>query len=209
MQAMPGPTEISRHTFFQGLLLAARAEGAPEEFDAEGRVIHDAFGAVVAFLQKSSDVKVVGLSTVRRDPVFGVFHEANELLLQAEQDLILGFVNPTLRKAQFKLAASDADVELKEFAHAKWLREAGRAFADALKAAAADAGPISAAAPGRHGCQRVRAFIGVSPSAASSLLRAPSLVLRPLLRVARRTAPAPSLRSTRSPSTRPEHEARR
>ncbi|MCB9619810.1 MAG: hypothetical protein H6724_10235 [Sandaracinus sp.] len=146
MQAMPGPTEISRHTFFQGLLLAARAEGAPEEFDAEGRVIHDAFGAVVAFLQKS-DVKVVGLSTVRRDPVFGVFHEANELLLQAEQDLILGFVNPTLRKAKFKLAALEAKAELEEFDHAAWLREAGRAFADALKAAAADAGAISVAPP--------------------------------------------------------------
>ncbi|MBX3245555.1 MAG: hypothetical protein KF901_00035 [Myxococcales bacterium] len=142
---MAGPTEISRHTFFQGLLLAARAEGAPDEFDAEGRAVHDAFGAVVAFLQRSTDVKVTGLTTVRRDPVFGVFHEANELLLQAEQDLILGFVNPTLRKAKFKVAESDANAELSEFDQAEWLRQAGRAFADALKAATT--GPISVAAP--------------------------------------------------------------
>lgn len=148
MQAMPGPTEISRHTFFQGLLLAARAEGAPDEFDAEGRLVHDAFAAVVAFLQQSPDVKVVGLSTARRDPVFGVFHEANELLLQAEQDLILGFVNPTLRKAKFKIAEAEAKEELGEFEHTAWLLDAGREFAKALKSGGpASAAPTSTAAP--------------------------------------------------------------
>lgn len=146
MQAMACPTEISRHTFFQGLLLAARAEGAPVEFDAEGRALHDAFGAVVDFLENSPDMKVTGLSTVRRDPMFGVFHEANELLLQAEQDLILGFVNPTLRTAKFKIAESDAKDELAEFEHAEWLRAAGRAFADALNAATSVV-PISIPAP--------------------------------------------------------------
>lgn len=146
MQAMAGPTEISRHTFFQGLLLAARAEGAPDEFDAEGRLVHDAFAAVVAFLQQSPDVRVVGLSTARRDPMFGVFHEADELLLHAEQDLVLDFVNPTRRKATFKVAAAEAKEELGEFKHSAWLLDAGRQFAKALKLGAS-AAPTSTAAP--------------------------------------------------------------
>jgi hypothetical protein len=125
--------QIPRHSFYQGLLLAARAAGAPDTFDAESRSFHDAFEAMLEHL-RTSNVRIRGLAHAQRDPVFGVYHEANELLLQAEQDLILEF-NPLLRRthARFRVQRAQAELELNDFAFADLLREVGKIFADRLK----------------------------------------------------------------------------
>lgn len=124
--------EISPYQFNQGLLLSARAQGAPDRFQADGKEFHDAFGKAIEFLNRGNGCVVPGLGYVRRDPVFGVYHEAGQLLLQGQYDLIIGLMSPSFEEAVFRVSREQAAKEIAEFEHAEWFRDLGLVFAEAL-----------------------------------------------------------------------------
>ena len=123
--------EVSQHLFNQGLLLAARAAGAPTEFVTEGPKWDAAFGAVVNHL--SDDHRVhAWLKFCYRDPMFGNWPAASELILQGEHDLLLALLSPTLGRAAFLLKKEQAAQELEEFPYREWFQSVGEIFAKAL-----------------------------------------------------------------------------
>ena len=127
--------EVSQHLFNQGLLLAARAAGAPTEFVTEGPKWDAAFGAVVDHLADDSRIHA-WLQFCYRDPMFGSWPAASELILQGEHDLLLGLLGPTLDRAAFLVKKEQAVQELKEFPHYRWFQSVGEVFAKALREAA-------------------------------------------------------------------------
>ena len=76
---------------------------------------------------------------IRMDPVFEFVQEANEMLLEAEHDRLLAFLNPNLRVAQFKIGRDQAKKELELLAPdtAEWFVTLGEFFDDQLPAPSA------------------------------------------------------------------------
>jgi len=127
--------EVSQHRFNQGLLLAARAAGAPDCFVAEGPKWDDAFEAVCNHLKGDQPLIFSWWRFVRRDPVFSYYPAASELLLQGEHDLLLGLLSPGYSRAVFLTKPEAAAKELEEnFPHLEWFKAVGAEFAKALTA---------------------------------------------------------------------------
>jgi len=127
--------EVSQHTFNQGLLLAARAAGAPDCFVAEGPKWDAAFEAVYNHLKSDQSLVFSWWRWVHRDPIFGYYPAASELLLQGEHDLLLGLLGPSMDRAVFLTPPKKAAQELEEnFQHLDWFRALGSKFAAALTA---------------------------------------------------------------------------
>jgi hypothetical protein len=57
------------------------------------------------------------------DPLFGVYREANEMILEGQQDLLLSLINPTLRKATFRINSQEAERRLKDISEREWYRD--------------------------------------------------------------------------------------
>ena len=123
--------ELDQHTFFAGLMLALRLRR--DRFTAEGRVFHRAFLAVVAKAQAEANLK--GARWIKMDPVFGVVPEANDMLLEAEADRILSFLNPRLKTAVFKIKQDQAERELLQLdpKNAEWFKSLGAYFDEQLR----------------------------------------------------------------------------
>lgn len=119
--------EIPRNTFFQGLLLAMRSAGAPDTIYMAD--LNAAFASVVHLLD---DRKIGVMGRVKRDPVFNIFHEVDELVIQGETD---GIINHLGNVVTFVLSTSKARHELLEFKDWSWLIEAGNVFVNALRGA--------------------------------------------------------------------------
>ena len=126
-------TKIDRHTFFAALMLSLCAKGR-EEFDAEGDVFYSAFLRTVERVQKDPTVELKRAGWIRMDPMFGVVSEANEMLLEAEHDRLLGFY---LRKARFRISKEQAAKELRELVPttADWFIDLGGFFNTQLASA--------------------------------------------------------------------------
>ena len=136
LMEMTAKTKIDRHTFFAALMLSLCAKGR-EEFDAEGDVFHSAFLRTVERVQKDQTVELKRAGWIRMDPMFGVVPEANEMLLEAEHDRLLGFLNPYLRKARFRINKEQAAKELRELVptNADWFIDLGDFFNTQLASA--------------------------------------------------------------------------
>jgi hypothetical protein len=114
------PRQIDRDTFYMGLMLALRA--LRDDFVAEGTGFHEAFLSAVNFAREQGEFEIENARRIRLDPVFGVVHEANEMVLEAEQARLVALLNPRLKKAQFKISKTQADRELEETGAAEWFR---------------------------------------------------------------------------------------
>lgn len=119
---------VDRFTFYRGLLFALRANGV-NEFPAAGPVFHQAFGKTIEYaFQISANQDLPQPMAVNVDPIYGVYPEANEMLLEGEQDLVLSLMNPRLKYAQFKIGEAEADDELKQVGHVEWYKDLANYF---------------------------------------------------------------------------------
>ena len=120
---------MNHTTFFRGLLYALRER--TDNFIADGDSFHAAFRAVLREAAK----KRFGPATEmleNYDPVFGVYPEANEMLLEGERDFILSMMNPQLRRAQFKISRGVAREELDGLPEKETFRELATRFHETL-----------------------------------------------------------------------------
>ncbi len=126
--------ELDRHTFFAGLMLGLCAKGR-ERFPAEGADFHRAFLKTIGRVRGDARVRLKSARWIRMDPVFESVQEANEMLLEAEHDRLLAFLNPSLRVAQFKIARDQARKELELLAPdtADWFVSLGEFFDEQLR----------------------------------------------------------------------------
>ena len=112
---------VQKHEFYSRLMLAIRACGS-DHFDAEGPTFYDAFLRAVE-RAKADGREVEGIGSMTRDPVFGVVHQANEMLLEAEEDRIIALLNPQLKEAHFKISQAQAAKELAETGDEEWFKQ--------------------------------------------------------------------------------------
>jgi hypothetical protein len=128
--------ETEKLLFYRGLLFGLRLAGE-EEFLAEGAAFHRAFGATMEFASSLFE----GVDAIRPvecevDPIFGVYPEANEMLLEGEQDTVLSLANPDLRRAKFEVDVAEARAELQRLPRPDLFEQLGRHFKTALDKAA-------------------------------------------------------------------------
>ena len=130
--------EMDRHTFFAGLMLGLCARGR-QAFPAEGADFHRAFLKTIEKVRNDAHVSLKSARWIRMDPVFESVQEANEMLLEAEHDRLLAFLNPSLRVAQFKIGQDQARKELELLAPetAEWFVRLGEFFHEQLPASTA------------------------------------------------------------------------
>jgi len=96
--------------FYRGLLYGLRLKR--DSFRVDSR-FHQAFEETVqnAMAELPSDLQSM-IPKVTIDPMFGACHEAREMLLEGEQDLLLSILRSPLQKAQFKIVPEQARREL-------------------------------------------------------------------------------------------------
>jgi len=123
---------LDKLTFYRGLLCALRTQR--EDFVAEGDCFHRAFAAAVEHAQEKADpASFLMPPQIHLDPMFGVYHEADEMLLEGEQDLLISLLNPRHRRASFRITKSEAEAELREISGAaEWFKDLGRIFHEQL-----------------------------------------------------------------------------
>lgn len=127
-----GVSAMDKVTFYRGLLFGLRMHRA--QFTAEGEAFHRAFISTVELAKRTAPKRDLlrGL-TLRVDPIFGVCPQASEMLLEGEQDRVLSLMNPDLEKARFKIASTDAKVQLRRLPESKWFEKLGKHFAQELE----------------------------------------------------------------------------
>jgi len=116
---------MNKLTFYRGLLYALRQQRG--SFVAEGERFHRAFASTVECAQRSHPPDAIP-PAIHLDPLFGMYREANEMLLEGEQDLLLSLLNPRHRQAQFRIDTDDAKRELEELPHPDWFLSLGKHF---------------------------------------------------------------------------------
>lgn len=108
--------------FFRGILFALREHRSG--FVAERAKFHAAFRAMLERAKHDPSFAAVAKRMLENfDPVFGVFPEATEMLLEGERDFIVALENPRLLMAQFKLDEQEARQELGELPAAEGFRK--------------------------------------------------------------------------------------
>ena len=115
---------MTRSTFCSGLLLGLRSDGV-NSFPCAGKVFCDAFLAVVA--KASEDRDMLWPKWVRRDPMFGSVSESIQLLLEAEQDLLL-FRNSGTAYFRVSTGMARGDLDFLLGKDADWLLPLGEFF---------------------------------------------------------------------------------
>lgn len=120
--------------FYRWLLYATRARGV-ESFLASGPSFHDAFGAAVRHAKEypppgGGEVEV----DLDGDLAFGTYRDAEALVLEGEQDMILTLMNPPLRRARFKVREEDATAALGRLGAAEraWFMDVAEQFQNRL-----------------------------------------------------------------------------
>jgi len=125
---------LRRRAFFRGFLyaLCTKLKG---EFLVEGDAYHQAFGATVDYARKlAAEGKAPHPIRLHIDPLFGVYREANEMILEGQQDLLLSLINPTLRKATFRINPEEAQRRLENISEKEWYRDLADYFVRQLPA---------------------------------------------------------------------------
>jgi hypothetical protein len=126
---------LSKRRFFRGFLYALCGE-LTDNFLVDGPEYHRAFAAMIEYAQdiavRQNRPKPI---EVHVDPLFGVYREANEMLLEGQQDLLLSLLNPTLRKATFRIKPDEAKRRLEALGEREWYRDLAKHFAQELTSA--------------------------------------------------------------------------
>ena len=117
---------MDKLTFYRGVLCALRTKR--EEFLAEGDRFHQAFGATVQYARKNCPEPALSPPPFHLDPIFGVYPEANEMLLEGEQDFLISLLNPRHQKAMFRISRDEAMEELQSLPNHEWFLTLGDLF---------------------------------------------------------------------------------
>jgi len=118
-------SETEKLLFYRGLLFALRAAGMTG-FLAEGPEFHQAFGSTIALASELlGEDEPIHAIEVHLDPIFGVYPEANEMLLEGAQDTVLSLANPHLRRAKFEMDEHEALEELERLPRPDIFRKLG------------------------------------------------------------------------------------
>jgi hypothetical protein len=121
---------VSRYQFYLGLLLALRAHR--ETFVADGPEFHSAFGKVQELAASKYVERLPWLASAKKDPAFGVWREASDMLLEGMNGILLFFSNDW-RKAFLRISQINAVNELEEYGpDAAILRDLALEFHNAL-----------------------------------------------------------------------------
>jgi len=92
--------------------------------------LHAAFNGMFQLAAKTMPTpEFEFLSGMSMDPMFGVFHETDELILEGEQDLLLEWGRNTF---YFQACGKEATQELERVAHADWFRSLAKYFLEEL-----------------------------------------------------------------------------
>jgi len=171
--------EDERAYFYRGLLLALRAYRT--SFRSSGDKYHEAFGQMLSRLYRLESLpmyRLIDALYLDKDPVFGVYRAAEELVLTGMRDLILVLDAPQWEVARFNLSSQQAEKELAEIPSAAVYREMAGVFHEALggqglrsTTVADDAfGPqVRFRAVGVESPPGVEPPVGVEPAASMSL----------------------------------------
>lgn len=115
-------TVLDASVFYRGLLFALRERR--DDFIAEGVTFHSAFRSMLETAALEPSFAAAAKRMLENfDPVFGVFPEAAEMLLEGERDFIVALENPRLRIAKFKLNRDEAREELNDLPAADEFRK--------------------------------------------------------------------------------------
>lgn len=93
-------------------------------FLADGDAFHLAYRAAIA----AHESDATRLAAESFDPVFGVYRDAEDMVLEGIRDLILALDRPHLRRATFLISAARAREELNELRGSVSYRTMARAF---------------------------------------------------------------------------------
>lgn len=122
-------TEPTRQEFYRGFLLALRAR--VDHFISYGERFHETFEETLsaAYLAEAMPFpKLVGEMLEDKDPVFGVYPAAEEMILEGIAALLLTLDAPRMETARFKLSKAQAAKELAEFKHADVYKTMAKSF---------------------------------------------------------------------------------
>lgn len=116
-----------------GLLFGLRAAGVTA-FLSDGAGYHNAYGEVVKTTKRAGGPHPNGHWFGGRDPMFGTYREASELVLWGTHGCLLTLDSPRMAVARLSISAKAAERGLaRETEHATWFRQLGRVFAEALE----------------------------------------------------------------------------
>lgn len=119
--------------FSFGLLFALRLAGV-SVFASDGSGYHDAFGRVVEALNKEAPAPVEKLHWWGRDPMFGTYRQASQLILDGMHGALLTLDVPGYRVARLTFGCLTARRGLRRMRdHAELLERLGTVFAHALE----------------------------------------------------------------------------
>jgi hypothetical protein len=127
--------KVSGIVLNHGLLFGLAAAGCTV-FDSSRPRFDDVYGAVVVERLKTPDAPQLCFEAQpHRDPMFGVYRAAEELLLDGLSGLLLTLDSPGLVTARLCIDAASAERALRRegFTPIDWYLETGRLFARALE----------------------------------------------------------------------------
>ncbi len=124
---------MSDVVFYFGLLFGLRVAGV-ETFISAGADYHNAYGEVVKTVKRADGPHPHGRWFGGRDPMFGTYREASELVSWGMHGALLTLDSPRLVTARLSISAKGAERGLaRETEHAIWFRQLGQVFANALE----------------------------------------------------------------------------
>ncbi len=112
-------TEPTRQEFYRGFLLALRARA--DHFVSHGDRYHETFEETLSTASLAEGMpfpKLIAEMLEDKDSMFGVYHAAEEMILEGVRALLLTLDSPGYTVARFKLSKHQAAKELAEFKHA-------------------------------------------------------------------------------------------
>lgn len=123
---------MERLVFYRGLLLALRSERV--SFLASGERFHTAFGLAVDEAASAAarkgfvEMSDLAIDLQEKDPVFGIFRGAEEMILQGMYDLILVLESPRNEIARLKVSKAQAAKELADLPNWEVYEETAKVF---------------------------------------------------------------------------------
>jgi hypothetical protein len=130
---------MTKLDFYRGLLLALRAQGV-DGFTACGPRYHAAFGSAVRFAKQMSPTGVEVPLHLHGDKAFGTYDEAEEMIVEGQEDLLIRLYGPALRRVRFRLTQEDAEQELEAIGHVEWFKGVANRMRGVLERRHSDAG---------------------------------------------------------------------
>ncbi len=118
--------------FYFGLLYGLRLAGVTK-FDSSGDCYHKAFGDLVKTVKRAGGEHPNGRWFGGRDPMFGTYREASELVSWGMHGGMLTLDSPGYRTARLCVSVRAANRWFVKHDHGVWFRQLGCVFADALE----------------------------------------------------------------------------